>query len=61
MNATIRMTPAAMKARALLAECAAYAPGSLDRQWRARAAWKLTQMDRGIPVNRWTETPQEPQ
>ena len=39
----------------LFVEAMRFPRGSLDRSYRLRAAWKLTQMARGIPVNKWTE------
>lgn len=50
------MTPEAA-AQATLAEAAAYPPGDPDRDWRIRAAWKLDQIARGVPVLEWTDPP----
>lgn len=41
----------------LFREALRFPRGSLDRSYRLRAAWKLTQMARGIPVNEWTDRP----
>lgn len=52
-----------MNARALsdqhLAEAAAFPVGSLDWEYRIRAAWKLDQLARGIPSRDWTKEPPE--
>jgi hypothetical protein len=52
-----------MNARALsdqhLAEAAAFPVGSLDWEYLARAAWKLDQLARHIPVIDWTDEPPE--
>lgn len=45
------------RAAALLNEAEAFPAGSLDWDYRRRAAWKLDQMNRGIPVCDWTEEP----
>lgn len=45
-------------AATLFDEACAFPTGSLDRQWRERAAWKLEQMAAGIPACDWTEEPQ---
>lgn len=44
-------------AATLLTDRQAFNVGSLDYQWRTRAAWKIDQMRRGIPVNDWTDEP----
>lgn len=51
------MTPEREIAIRLLTERRAFQPGSLDWDYRTRAAWKLDQMDRGIPSQDWTEEP----
>ena len=52
-----------MNARALsdqhLAEAAAFPVGSLDWEYRIRAAGKLDQLARHIPVIDWTDEPPE--
>lgn len=52
-----------MTARALSdqhrAEAMAFPVGSLDWEYRTRAAWKLDQMARHVPVIDWTEDPPE--
>lgn len=50
-------SPARALAVTLLAESASYPAGSPDHEWRRRAAWKLDQMHRGIPVREWTDEP----
>lgn len=51
-----------MTARALSdqhrAEAMAFPPG-LDRDYLARAAWKMDQMANGIPAQDWTDEPPE--
>ena len=51
------MTPAHEIAIRLLIERRAFPPGSLDWNYRTRAAWKLDQMARGIPSQDWTDEP----
>lgn len=51
------LPPAHDLAAQLLAESRAYPIGSLDRDYRRRAAWKLDQMNRGIPACDWTDEP----
>lgn len=46
-------------AQKLLTERKAFPVGSLDWEYRTRAAWKLDQMARGIPANEWTDMPKE--
>ncbi len=52
-----------MNARALaeklLHERKAFPIGSLDWDYRTRAAWKLDQLSRGIPTTEWTDMPKE--
>ncbi len=52
-----------MNARALSdqyrAEAAAFPVGSLDWEYRTRAAWKLDQIASGIPSQDWTKEPPE--
>lgn len=52
------MNRAEEMAEKLWAEARAFPAGSLDRQWRERAAWKLEQMDAGVPACDWTNEPQ---
>lgn len=42
---------------ALLRERRAYPVGSLDREYRERAAWKLIQIARRVPASQWTDAP----
>lgn len=41
--------------RALMRERRHFPPGSLEHEWRTRAARKLAWMVRGIPTTEWTE------
>jgi len=45
-------------AQALIAEREDFPVGSPDWDYRTRAAWKLDQMARGVPVNEWTDAPE---
>ena len=45
------------RAKALLDEAEAFPAWSLDAEYRRRAAWKLDQLNRGIPACDWTDTP----
>lgn len=53
-----------MKARTLASELLNerrhYPVGSPDWDYRTRAAWKLDQMHRGVPVCDWTDDPPPP-
>jgi len=45
------------RAASLLGEAQAFPPGSPDREYRTRAAWKLDQISRGVAACDWTDTP----
>lgn len=53
------MNNATKLARTTLAEAEQYLPGSLDRDWHLKAAWKLAQMGAGIPERDWTPPPDD--
>jgi hypothetical protein len=42
---------------AMLGEAQAFPHGSLDREYRIRAAWTLDQISRGVAACDWTDTP----
>ena len=41
--------------RAMMRERRAFAPGSVDHAYRSRAARKLLNLIRGIPVDQWRD------
>lgn len=49
------------RAVGLMVERDQFDVGSLDYEYRNRAAWKLDQLSRGIPACDWTDTPPKEQ
>ena len=49
------MTAARTEFHRIMSERRAFAPGSVDHTYRSRAARKLLNLIRGVPVDQWRE------